>query len=112
LLSNTRALQAINQNLFSRPEEARQEAERMVGVIADSMLVEADLAVHLMADKLGGEDAYHHSLNVTDDAPGLRERRSVARIARVSHIGPAPVRLDRESRQRTIAPWIGFTSCP
>ena len=36
----------------------------MIGGIADSMLVDADVAIQLMADKVGGDDVYIHSLNV------------------------------------------------
>ncbi|CAN5163993.1 DUF3391 domain-containing protein [soil metagenome] len=65
LMSNARSLKAINQNLFSRPLDARLEVEKMVNAIADSMLSEPDVSIHLMPDKIGGEDAYHHALNVT-----------------------------------------------
>lgn len=65
LLSNTKAIKSITQNLFARPEQAHEEAAKLVNGMADSMLVEADIAIHLMADKVGGEEVYFHSLNVT-----------------------------------------------
>ncbi|MBA4108632.1 MAG: metal-dependent phosphohydrolase [Leptothrix sp. (in: Bacteria)] len=64
-VSTTRVIKSINQNLFSRPEEVRAQANALVSGIADSMMVEADIAIQLMADKVGGEDVYLHSLNVT-----------------------------------------------
>lgn len=64
-VSTTRIIKSINQNLFSRPEEVRAQANALVSGIADSMMVEADIAIQLMADKVGGEDVYLHSLNVT-----------------------------------------------
>ncbi len=64
LVSNARLIKSINQNLFARPVEAGQEAARLVDEIAQSMLVESDLTVHLVADKVGGEDVYVHALNV------------------------------------------------
>lgn len=64
-LSSARAVKSINQNLFAKPEQARQEAEALVQAIADSMLTESDIAINLMKDKVGGEEVYFHSLNVT-----------------------------------------------
>ncbi|MDI1259197.1 HD-GYP domain-containing protein [Aquabacterium sp.] len=64
-LSTTRIIKSINQNLFSRPKEVCEQANTLVSGIADSMMVDADIAIQLMADKVGGEDVYLHSLNVT-----------------------------------------------
>lgn len=64
-LSSARAVKSINQNLFAKPADARQEAADLVDGIADSMLTESDIAINLMKDKAGGEDVYFHSLNVT-----------------------------------------------
>jgi len=64
-LSSARAVKSINQNLFAKPERAREEAETLVQAIADSMLTESDIAINLMKDKTGGEEVYFHSLNVT-----------------------------------------------
>lgn len=64
LLSNSRALKSINQNLFAKPKLAYEEAGTLIAGIADSMLVDADVAIQLMADKVGGDDVYVHSLNV------------------------------------------------
>ena len=64
LLSNSRAVKSINQNLFAKPKQAYEEAGTLISGIADSMLVDADVAIQLMADKVGGDDVYIHSLNV------------------------------------------------
>ena len=64
-LTSARAVKSINQNLFAKPDQSRQEAEWLVQSIADSMLTESDIAINLMKDKAGGEDVYFHSLNVT-----------------------------------------------
>jgi len=32
--------------------------------MADLMLIDADIAIHLMGDRVRGEVAYNHSLNV------------------------------------------------
>lgn len=64
LMSNSRALKGINQNLFAKPKLAYEEAGALIGGIAESMLVDADVAIQLMADKVGGEETYQHALNV------------------------------------------------
>lgn len=64
-VTSARAVRSINQNLFAKPEQARQDAETLVQGIADSMLTDSDIAVNLMKDQMGGEDVYFHSLNVT-----------------------------------------------
>jgi putative nucleotidyltransferase with HDIG domain len=64
LISASRRIKSMNQNLFSKPAETRAAATALVDGIADSMLVDSDIAIHLMADKVGGEEIYHHSLNV------------------------------------------------
>jgi putative nucleotidyltransferase with HDIG domain len=55
----------INHNLFTRPVETVAQATRLVSQIADSILSAPELAVYLMGDKVGGEEMYFHSLNVT-----------------------------------------------
>lgn len=63
-LSSTRAIKSINQNMFSQPALVRQQADDLVKTMTDSMLMDADIAIQLMADKIGNEDVYYHSLNV------------------------------------------------
>jgi putative nucleotidyltransferase with HDIG domain len=55
----------INRNLLTRPTETVTQATRLVGQIAESILSAPELAVYLMGDKVGGEEVYFHSLNVT-----------------------------------------------
>jgi len=55
----------INQNLYSRPEESVRAATTLVGQMAESLLIDKDLAIHAMNDKVAGEDVYFHSLNVS-----------------------------------------------
>jgi putative nucleotidyltransferase with HDIG domain len=59
------AVREIDKNLFSRPAETVNIANQLVGQIADSILAAPELAIHVMGDKLGGEEIYMHSLNVT-----------------------------------------------
>jgi putative nucleotidyltransferase with HDIG domain len=58
-------LRDIEKNLYSHPLETVQQASRLVTQIADSILSAPELAIHVMGDKMGGEDVYFHSLNVT-----------------------------------------------
>lgn len=55
----------INQNLYSRPEESVRAATELVDQMAASLLVDKDIAIHAINDKLAGEDVYFHSLNVS-----------------------------------------------
>lgn len=64
-LSTTRSMKSIRQNLFSLPDEVCDQATTLVDGIADSMLVDVDISIHLMSNKVGGDDLYNHALNVT-----------------------------------------------
>jgi len=55
----------IEKNMYSRPQETLQQATQLIGEIVDSILVAPELAIHVMGDKMGGEELYFHSLNVT-----------------------------------------------
>lgn len=58
-------IKSINQNLYSRPQECVKSAAQLVTKMVDSLLVDKDLAIHAMNDKVAGEDVYYHSLNVS-----------------------------------------------
>jgi putative nucleotidyltransferase with HDIG domain len=60
-----KAIRDIEKNLFAHPEETVRQAKQLVTQIADSILCAPELAIHVMGDKLGGEELYFHSLNVT-----------------------------------------------
>jgi putative nucleotidyltransferase with HDIG domain len=55
----------IEKNIYSRPAETLQQANKLVHQIADSILSAPELAIQVMGDKLGGEELFFHSLNVT-----------------------------------------------
>ena len=59
------ALKDINANLFSKPAAAHESADHLVQQMLDSILTDKDVAIHLMNDKVAGEEMYFHSLNVT-----------------------------------------------
>jgi putative nucleotidyltransferase with HDIG domain len=58
------AIKNISRNLFSQPKEAFNSADQLTQQMLDSLLSEKDIAIHLMNDKIAGEEAYYHSLNV------------------------------------------------
>ena len=59
-----RALKLMWQNMFADPAGVSEQAGKMVGDIADSAMMEAEIAIHLMIDSKNGSDAYTHALNV------------------------------------------------
>ena len=63
--ATARTIRAIDQNLFARPHESVQQAGALVQQIAESILSEPELAIHVMGDTHGAEELYLHSLNVT-----------------------------------------------
>lgn len=64
LTSSARAVKSISKNLHSRPGEAAKEASELIEHICKQMPATSEIAIHLMSDKIGGEEVYHHSLNV------------------------------------------------
>ena len=55
----------IARNIFSRPQETVKDAADLVEQMAESMLTDMDVTLHVMGDKMGSEEVYFHSLNVT-----------------------------------------------
>jgi putative nucleotidyltransferase with HDIG domain len=64
-VNTAHTLRDIEKNIFSHPAETLKETTQLVQQIADSILSAPELAIQVMGDKLGGEELYFHSLNVT-----------------------------------------------
>jgi putative nucleotidyltransferase with HDIG domain len=64
LLASAKVAQSVSKNLLARPEDVKRDVAKLVDSMADSMLMDADIAIHLMGDRVKGEVAYNHSLNV------------------------------------------------
>ncbi len=64
-VDTAKTVRDIEKDLYSRPAEAVKQASKLVQQIADSILSAPELAIQVMGDKLGGEELYFHSLNVT-----------------------------------------------
>jgi len=62
---SAKTVREVEKNLLTRPAETISQATQLVEQIADSILCAPELAIHVMGDKLGGEEMYYHSLNVT-----------------------------------------------
>jgi putative nucleotidyltransferase with HDIG domain len=54
----------ISRNLLSNPKEAVAGANQLTDEMLQSLLGDSDVAIHLMNDKVAGEEVYYHSLNV------------------------------------------------
>jgi putative nucleotidyltransferase with HDIG domain len=59
------AIRDIEKNLYNNPVATVEQANQLVKRVVDSILVSPELAIHVMGDRLGGEELYFHSLNVT-----------------------------------------------
>ena len=64
-VDTAKTIHDVEKNLFAHPAETIEQASRLVDQIADSILSAPELAIHVMGDKIGGEELYFHSLNVT-----------------------------------------------
>lgn len=64
-VDTAKTIHDVEKNLLVSPEKTVEQANKLVGQIADSILAAPELAIHVMGDKVGGEEMYFHSLNVT-----------------------------------------------
>jgi len=64
-VDTARTIHSVEKNLIADPEKTVSQASQLVGQIADSILSAPELALHVMGDRVGGEELYFHSLNVT-----------------------------------------------
>ncbi len=64
-VNTAKTVRDVEKNLFAQPQETVRQATQLVKQIADSILCAPELAIHVMGDRLGGEEMYFHSLNVT-----------------------------------------------
>lgn len=57
-------MQNLNRNLFSRPKETLEDMVQLVHLMIDAFIESPEATLHVMGEKVGGEEAYHHNLNV------------------------------------------------
>ena len=78
----------VEKNMYSQPQETVQQATKLIKQIADSILSAPELAIQVMGDKMGGEELYFHSLNVTILSIMMaRDLKMPAEVAGVLGIG-------------------------
>lgn len=63
-IHTARTVREIERNILARPAETVYQAKNLVTQMADSILCAPELALHVMGDRMGGEELYFHSLNV------------------------------------------------
>ena len=63
--ANLRALKLLWQNLFSDPLMVTRQTTKMVDGMAESAMMESEIAIHLMIDQKNGSDMHSHAMNVT-----------------------------------------------
>ncbi|MBI3523703.1 MAG: DUF3391 domain-containing protein [Betaproteobacteria bacterium] len=55
----------LHRNLQARPKETLEEVDGLIGEMVTVFLNSTDVTLHVMGDKVGGDEVYYHSLNVT-----------------------------------------------
>lgn len=76
----------INRIIFSNPKEAHKDADELIVQILSSLVTDKDIAIHLMNDKVAGEDVYFHSMNVAVLSMMLGKELGLS-AADIKHIG-------------------------
>lgn len=61
----TATMKSLNRNLLATPKETLKEMGELVGQMIEAFLDHPEATLHVMGDKVGGEEVYFHSLNVT-----------------------------------------------
>lgn len=64
-VDTARTIHNVEKNLLSNPSETVAQASQLIGQITESFLTAPDLALHVMGDRIGSDEMYFHSLNVT-----------------------------------------------
>lgn len=78
-LATAIAIANINKNLHSRPKDALRDANFLVQEMVESLMTDKSVAIHLMNAKVGGEEIYHHSLNVVVLAMMLAKEQGLSK---------------------------------
>ena len=70
-------VRSVMSKLSSRPLNAIDEAEQLIGNMVDSLLKEEHIVLHLMSETKENENIYYHSLNVSVLAMLLARMKSL-----------------------------------
>jgi putative nucleotidyltransferase with HDIG domain len=63
--ATAQSIKDIEKNLYSQPRETVRQAAKLITEVTNSILSAPEIAVHVMGDKMGSDELYFHSLNVT-----------------------------------------------
>lgn len=58
-------VRGVSKQIFSEPKRAVESANGLITDIASVLLDNSDVMIHLLNDKVAGEETYYHALNVT-----------------------------------------------
>ncbi len=83
----------IGRTIFSAPAESIGRASAVINQIAGARLEDTDAIIHLLGDKVAGEEVYHHSLNVATLAVLLGKELKMPREA-IEQVGLATILHD------------------
>lgn len=61
----TAVMKNLNRNLLAKPGETIAVMGTLVGQMIEAFLASSDATLHVMGDKVGGDEVYFHSLNVS-----------------------------------------------
>lgn len=61
---STQAIRQTTKQFFSEPAKAVAGTNAVIAEIADSLLANSEVMVHLLNDKVAGEEIYYHALSV------------------------------------------------
>ena len=87
-INTASTIRDIEKNMYSKPQETVAQANQLISEISDSILIAPELAIHVMGDKMGGEELYFHSLNVTMLAIMMaRDLKLPSQVASVLGVG-------------------------
>lgn len=83
----------IGRTIFSSPAESIARAQEVVSHIADALLADSEAIIHLLGDRIAGEEVYHHSLNVATLAVLLGKQLGISREI-IEQVGLATILHD------------------
>lgn len=58
-------VRSINRGIFSQPQQTIEQSQQLVRAMVDTFLAAPEIAIQVMGDKPGSEEAYFHTLNVS-----------------------------------------------
>lgn len=63
LMKAAGVMRNIGKNLFARPKECLEEVDELVSQMVTAFLDQPEVALHVIGEHAGGEEAYYHGLN-------------------------------------------------